>query len=231
MYGVGLIALLVFGRLKLGERLHRRQIAGVVAVLAGTLAIGLAELGEAAPSLFRASRTRLLVVAVIWLAAAPAAAFLVRGRRIVVQEMLFGIAGGGLAALDAVAKGLAQAGADASSFLPTTSVSWIIFGLSFLGAGGAFAMIQWSYLRSCRASMMGSAYDVAYVALPLFLVPYLAGAPAVGLWCVVGIFLLAAGALLVATPPTRAAATGAVPPVPDARPSTQTGSGRPPRGR
>ena len=40
-------------------------------------------------------------------------------------------------------------------------VAWLVFALSFLGAGGAFVIIQWSYVRGCRAAVMGSAYAMS----------------------------------------------------------------------
>lgn len=196
VYGVGLIALVLYGRLRLGETLHRRQAVGLLLIVAGTLVIGVSEFSVPQPSLFSASRATLFLVAGLWVLGTPLVALLVRRSRKVVQEVVFGIAGGGFAALDAVAKGVAQAGAEGSTFLPTTPENWLVFGLSFLGAAGAFGMIQWSYVRSCRASMMGASYDVAYVALPLILVPVLLGVPMVGLWCVAGLVCLAGGAVL-----------------------------------
>ncbi len=59
-------------------------------------------------------------------------------------------------------------------------------------------MIQWSYLRSCRASMMSATYDVACVAVPLLLAPFIVGTSMVGPWCVVGVALLGVGAALTA---------------------------------
>ena len=196
VYGAGLLALAVYGRLRLGESFRARQRTGLVLIVVGTLVIGLSEFSVSQPPLYGASRGILIAVALAWLAGAPLAALSVRRAGPVAQEVVFGVAGGGFAALDAVAKGVAQAGAHGSSFLPTTPENWLVFALSFLGAAGAFGMIQWSYARSCRASMMGASYDTAYVALPLFLVPVLLGTPTVGLWCIAGIGFLAAGAVL-----------------------------------
>ncbi|MCH8550372.1 MAG: hypothetical protein LAT62_00455 [Natronospirillum sp.] len=54
-------------------------------------------------------------------------------------------------------------------FLPQAPESWIYFGLSFLGAAGAFLMMQWSYWRHCRASGVVVGYNLMYVTLPLAL--------------------------------------------------------------
>lgn len=205
MYGLGLIALLVFSRIRLRETIDHRQILGVFVIVAGTLIVGVSELLDGAPSLFGASRIRVITIALLWVVAAPILAIMLRGWKIVIQEVFFGITAGGLAALEAVVKGVAQAGAVSNSFLPQTTVNWWLFGLSFFGAAGAFGLIQWSYFRSCRASVMGAAYDVAYVAVPLLIVPYVLGAPTLGFWCFTGLAVLTAGAFLVAAPPRRAA--------------------------
>jgi multidrug transporter EmrE-like cation transporter len=196
VYGLGLLALVLYGRRRLGETLSRRQLSGLLLIVFGTLIIGVSEFSIPQPTLYSASRSTLFLVAGAWIVGTPLIALVLPRSKGVLQEVFFGIAGGGFAALDAVAKGVAQAGADGSTFLPTSPENWLVFGLSFLGAAAAFGMIQWSYVRSCRASMMGASYDVAYVALPLFLVPVLLGVPMVGLWCIVGLACLAAGAVL-----------------------------------
>ncbi len=198
MYGLGLGALLVYSRLRLHEHIAPRQLLGVLLIVSGTLVIGVSELTQDVPSLYDASRSRLFIVAGLWILLTPLAAVLMRGGRPAIQEILFGVAGGGLAALDAIAKGVAQSGEAGNTFLPTTGANWVLFVLSFIGAAGAFGMIQWSYLRSCRASMMSATYDLAYVAVPLLLVPFILGTPMVGPWCIVGIALLGIGAALTA---------------------------------
>lgn len=200
MYGLGLIALLLFSRFVLREKVRTRQVAGVAVIMLGTLVIGLFEFTRVPPSLFGASRFRVVLVASLWLAAAPLAAVLVRRRMITLQEVVFGIAAGGMAALEAVVKGVAQAGALENNFLPRGGANWTLFILSFLGAAGAFGMIQWSFLRQCRAAIMGAIYTATYVAVPLLIVPFLLGAAAVSPGCLAGIALMFLGALLVSSP-------------------------------
>lgn len=200
MYGLGLIALLLFSRYVLREKVQARQITGVALIMLGTLVIGLFEFTRNPPSLYGASRFRVILVAGLWLAAAPLAALLVRRRAIALQEVVFGIAAGGMAALEAVVKGVAQAGALESTFLPRGGANWALFIVSFLGAAGAFGMIQWSFLRRCRASMMGAVYTATYAAVPLMIVPFLLGTAGVSAGCLAGIGLLVLGALMVSSP-------------------------------
>ncbi len=205
MYGLGLIALLLYSYRRLAEPVSRNQVRGVGVIVLGTLVIGALELGGGAPSLYTASRALVLTIAGIWMVGAPLAALASRRASIVTREVVFGVAAGGLAALEAVVKGVSQAGAESSSFLPQTPANWVLFIVSFAGAAGAFGMIQWSFLRSCRASMMGAIYTTTYVALPLVITPLVtnSGAPSVG--SLVGVAIIAGGALLaVSAPPTGA---------------------------
>jgi multidrug transporter EmrE-like cation transporter len=193
MYGLGLLPLLVFSRYKLGEHLHRRQYRGIGVIVLGTLVVGAGNLLSGKPSLYGADRPLLIWFALTWLIAAPVLSLVVRSFRITLQEYFFGVAAGGLAALEALVKGVAQAGPSGSTFLPESPANWWLFGVSFLGAAGAFGMIQWSYLRSCRASMMGTLYDVSYVVLPLGLTALLVAGASLTPWSVVGIVLLTVG--------------------------------------
>jgi len=211
MYGLGLIALLLYSRWRLGETVARRQILGVLVIVLGTLMIGALGLRDGAPSLYAASRPRVILVAAVWLLAAPAVAALVRRARLSAREAVFGVGAGGLAALEAIVKGVSQAGAESSTFLPQTGANWVLFIVSFAGAAGAFGMIQWSFVRSCRASIMGAIYTTTYVALPLVVTPFVTtgGLPSAGV--LVGIATLAAGALLAVSGSGARAVAGNVP--------------------
>ena len=193
MYGLGLIPLLIFSRTVLGERLHPRQYRGIAVIVLGTILIGVGNLLGGKPSLYAADRTTLMLIAGSWVVGAPLLSRIIRRRPVRFQEYIFGIAAGGLAALEAVVKGVAQAGPTGSTFLPQNPESWVLFAASFLGAAGAFGMIQWSYFRQCRASMMGSLYDVAYVTMPLILTALLVDQPVLGAWSIAGILLLLLG--------------------------------------
>ena len=195
MYGLGLIPLLLFSRYQLNEQLHRRQYRGIAIIVLGTLIVGFGNLLGGKPSLYGANQSLLIAVAGFWLIGAPLLSVLVRRVRVSIQEYFFGITAGGMAALEALVKGFAQAGPTGSTFLPQTTVGWWLFGVSFLGAAGAFGMIQWSYLRSCRASMMGSLYDVSYVTIPLLLSAVLVDGAGLGVWSILGIACLVAGVL------------------------------------
>ncbi|GAB6091419.1 hypothetical protein [Spirochaeta dissipatitropha] len=173
VYGLGLIPLLLFSYLVIGERPGRWQIYGSILIVVGTLIIGYTALVSISPSLYAANKTRALAVSIAWLLFSLIGTVASKHRAVHLQELFFGIAAGGLAALEAILKGIAQSGLHENSYLPQNSLNWIIFILSFFGAAGAFVLIQWSFHRTCRASVMGSVYNACYILLPLLIVPYL----------------------------------------------------------
>ncbi|MFO7781253.1 MAG: hypothetical protein R6W94_06445 [Spirochaetia bacterium] len=197
MYGLGLLSLVLFSRYKLNEKLQGSQYAGILVIIAGTLLVGFGNLMGGTPSLYGANSGFLITVAILWLVLTPVFAVLLRRGAVGLQEIYFGLAAGGLAALEAMVKGVSQAGAVSNTFLPQTTFAWWLFAASFLGAAGAFGMIQWSYLRHCRASMMGSIYDVAYVAMPLLLTAAIVDGAGLGVWKLAGLAVLIVGVLMV----------------------------------
>jgi drug/metabolite transporter (DMT)-like permease len=197
MYGLGLLSLVVFSRYKLHERLHGSQYVGILIIIVGTLLVGFGNLMGGKASLYGANSGFLITVAILWLVLTPLFAVVLRRGSVGLQELYFGLTAGGLAALEAMVKGVSQAGAVSNTFLPQTTFAWWLFLASFLGAAGAFGMIQWSYLRHCRASLMGSVYDVAYVGMPLLLTAAIVEGAGLGVWKVAGLIVLIVGVLMV----------------------------------
>ena len=90
-------------------------------------------------------------------------------------------------------KGVSQAGAESSTYLPQTPANWALFIVSYAGTAGAFGMIQWSFLRSCRTSMMGAIYKTTYVALPRVITPLVMSSRVPSVGSHVGIAIIAGG--------------------------------------
>ncbi len=197
MYGLGLVALLVFSRIVLREQLTRRHILGTGVIIAGTGFLGAGELLGAAPMLTSAELTPLVVITVLWVTGGLAGALVTGSRRIGFQEIFFGLAAGGMASLDALLKGIAQQGSGGATLIPGTALGGVVLAGSFVVAAGAFGMIQWSYVRYCRASVMGTAYDLSYVGLPVLLFALLKPDYGLTLFNTLGLVTLAAGALIV----------------------------------
>ncbi len=195
MYAVGLIVLLWFSCTFLGETLRLRQFAGVGIIIAATLIIAGGELVHGAIPMDQVALGPFMSMAVVWLVTIPLLGLWFQHRTDRVREVFFGLAAGGFLALDALVKGLAQSGMEGSTFLPQTGLGWGLLVLSFLGAAGAFGMMQWAYVRECRAPIVAANYNVGYVTLPLLFVPLATAGGAIGWWCVVGVGLLVVGVI------------------------------------
>ncbi len=200
MYGLGLVTLLVFSHFALNEKTEPIRLLGAALVIAGTLVVGVGRILSPVAGMHLANRTLVLYIAAGWVIASLVAAIASKRAVVTFQELVFGVFGGGLAALEAVLKGVAQSGETGSTFFPQTSTNWIVFAVSFLGAAGAFGMIQWSYFRHCRVSMMATAYNVAYVAVPLIVVAVVIPGETIGVVSLLGLALLAGGAVVMQWP-------------------------------
>ena len=211
MYGTGLVALLLFSRCVMKEELNGRHYLGAAVIIVGTGVLGAGEIVGTPAALNWDQFGALLVVVGVWVTGTLVAALVTRGGRITLQEVVFGVAAGGLAALDALLKGIAQRGAGGATFIPATTEGIVLLLGSFVIAAGAFGMIQWSYLRHCRASVMGTIYDIAYVGLPVALFALLRPDHGVTVFNAGGLLTLIIGATLIQTAPAVNRALTAAP--------------------
>lgn len=168
MFATGLVALLLFSCLVLKEPVNRFQVAGSMGIIAGTLLIAAAGFRGSTGQRMDPGTDLLLATSLLWVVVMPSLAVLSRGRPLALQETVFGLSAGGFLALDALWKGMAQRRTDGGvGILPETMTGWLLLLASFGGALGAFLMMQWSYLRKCRAYGVVIGYNLMYVALPL----------------------------------------------------------------
>jgi len=108
--------------------------------------------------------------------------------------LVMGGFGGAFLALDSLLKGVAQAEGGAGGFLPTSATGWALFAISFFGAAAALGMTQWAHVKEQAPTATIAAYDAAYVALPILLLPIAQG-QGVGLnpLCFAGLGIIVAG--------------------------------------
>lgn len=207
MFATGLVALLVFSRWVLHEPLNTWQVGGAALILLATAILALSLQGDMASS--GPTLSLLAAATMIWVLAAPLIGLAVKDARLSLQELFFGALAGGFLALDALWKRLAQTTETGEvSLLPDHPGGWLLLLLSFAGAGGAFLMMQWSFLRHCRASAVVISYNVVYVLLPLALTLIVSGVAALSVNTVLAVALLLTGAALTAKrPDVRAAST------------------------
>ena len=197
MYAIGLIPLLAFSCVKLGESLQAKHIAGALFLTAGAASITVEQATQSSIPMFELEIGIVGLVGIFWLLGAPAVALMTKRHSFVRSDLVFGFLGGGFLALDSILKGIAQATPQGSDFLPHSPQAWILFSLSFLGAIGALAMTQWAYHSRYRASVVIAGYDMAYVSLPFLLVPLAALQPKLSLMGLLSLILLLVGTWLI----------------------------------
>lgn len=174
MFATGLITLLVFSHYYLDDSLTITKVIGAIAIVLATLMLTLSGLHTLAET--NIQLPILIVCSVVWVVLTPCIALGMKKASLTFQEIHFGCAAGGFFALDSLWKSTSQMKSDGSvSFLPADPIGWLIFLVSFMGAAGAFFMMQWSYLRHCRATSVVIGHNAMYVLLPIAILLYAAG--------------------------------------------------------
>ena len=191
MYGLGLIALLLYSVARIGETVPRPQILASIGIMAGTLLLGLSGLQR--PVLdyatIRLGLALSLIAGAIAIATVAVLHAVLAGRSTITGatgttgtmrasgakawgpnvglEIRFGVLAGMLSAFDPVLKGVAQSSGGPEQLLPAGLGAWLIFVLSFVLALAAFTVTNWGFFRGCRASVMIAAYGASYVTAPV----------------------------------------------------------------
>ena len=198
MYATGLLGLILFSCWKLNRPLRIAEIFGAVLVIVGSTVIVL--------GYSRAGITGMEETVPGWLLGAGALLALVLLPAVRLAEcwqalptgLVMGAFGGAFLALDSLLKGVAQAEGGAGGFLPVSALGWALFGISFLGAAAALGMTQWAHAKHQPPTATIAAYDAAYVALPVLLLPVAQG-QGIGLdpICLTGLVVILAGLICV----------------------------------
>ena len=175
MYATGLLGLILFSCWKLNRPLRTAEIFGAILVIVGSAIVVL--------GYTRAGITGMEATAPGWLLGGGLllALILLPGVRLAERwralptGLVMGAFGGAFLALDSLLKGVAQAEGGAGGFLPVSGLGWTLFGISFLGAAAALGMTQWAHAKHQPPTATIAAYDAAYVALPVLILPVAQG--------------------------------------------------------
>ena len=168
MFGVGLIALILYSGLILKEPIRPMQYLGALVLTFGTLILGYD--GIIRPPLTMAGVN--LAVAGIVLAGSFAAGFLLiriargeggRKRPGLVYGLLVGLSAG----IDPILKGIGQNLGGVRGFFPRLPLGWVFFVASFFFATFSFIASQWAFARGIRASTLIPSQNFAYITYPL----------------------------------------------------------------
>nr|MDO8115041.1 hypothetical protein [Candidatus Sigynarchaeota archaeon] len=157
MFGIGLIALLIYSRKVLKEETHRIEICGAISIIAGTLIIGLESINR--PFMNMASVSILnafLAVFIFFIAGAVVIVFSLKWHKSIIG-FAFGLVAGGCGGLDPFFKGLLSAEAQ----------GLVALAFSFVLGTIAFLITQWGFARKARANVLVPAYNSTYVVLPV----------------------------------------------------------------
>jgi len=170
MFGLGIIALMLYSGIILKEPIHPLQYAGAVVLALGTLILGydgivrekMTMAGISLPAAGIVISASLLIGFFLLLYAR-------RTRSLLVLGVIYGLLIGFAASLDPVLKGIGQNLGGGERYLPKLSLGWFIFLSSFLFATLSFAASQWIFSRGVRASVLIPSQNFAYIIYPIFI--------------------------------------------------------------
>jgi hypothetical protein len=186
MYGIGLVVLLLYSTRVMKEKIGRAELAGVVAILLGTVTVGIAGIDQS-PLDMSAMDMGLTVAAVgtLLVICGVLVGLSLRGGAPHTIGLAFGLCAGACGSLDPFLKAVGQTAGGGRALAPHTAAGWIVLGASFLIGEIAVLITQWGFYRRARANVLVPAYNCSYIAVPVVLqvaiLPGYALSPATGL--------------------------------------------------
>jgi drug/metabolite transporter (DMT)-like permease len=170
MFGVGLVFLMFYAWKVLGERITLRHALGSVAIIIGTVVIGLENIFRQSVNRFDMSLTPTLILVGAFIFAGSIAMTLAgRTAKSHLVAGVFGIFCGGYGSLDPFLKGIAQNISGQPEWIPGTLQGWAIFLPSFVIGFLSFALTQVAFAKKTPASVFVPVYNASYVLLPVVL--------------------------------------------------------------
>ena len=168
MFGLGIIALMLYSGLILKEPTRPMQFAGAAVLAAGTLLLGYDGILREQLSMSRLRLPAFGVILIISLFVVLALLGWAHGRRnLVFLGMIYGIITGFAGSLDPVLKGIGQSLGGETGYLPRLPLGWFIFLLSFIFATLSFVASQWVFSRGVRASVLIPSQNFSYIVYPV----------------------------------------------------------------
>lgn len=197
MYGVGLVVLLLYSTRVMEERLSHRELLGVLAILGGTLLVGIDGISRPAPNMGNMDMNGTLAALALLLAAC--ACLLAAGLRNGTEQgigLAFGLTAGALGTLDPFLKGVAQT-EGGGRLTPGSITGWVLLVSSFLIGEVAFLVTQWGFYRRARANILVPALNSSYIGVPVVLQSILLPGYVLSPPTFTGLVLIMSGFLLV----------------------------------
>ena len=169
MYGMGLVVLLPYTMLVMKERISRLELGGAVAILLGTLIIGME--GVSRPPLDMGQMDLGWTVAAAVALMGACLALILVGLRSGTPNAIglaFGLGAGACGTLDPFLKGVGQS-AGGGAFTPGSVGGWVVLASSFLIGWLSWWITQWGFYRRARANVLVPAFNCTYIAVPVAL--------------------------------------------------------------
>ncbi len=167
MFGVGLIALMLYSKYFLKESIKPIEYIGSLSIIAGTLIIGVEAIFRPEYNMATADLPVLYICLGVYFAVfGSLLAFSIKTHK--GTGLLFGLFAGGCGGIDPVLKSVGQSlGAEQTGILPSSPIGWFFFLLSFGPSTAAFLITQWGFARKARASVLVPSYNTSYIIVPL----------------------------------------------------------------
>ncbi len=170
MFGVGIIALMLYSAFLLKEPIRTLQYAAAVVLATGTLILGYDGILRPQTSMAHLDFPAFGITTVLSLAAVVLLLGRAhRKRNLVFLGVVYGLVTGFAASLDPVFKGIGQSFGGGARYLPRLPLGWVFFLLSFVFATISFAASQWIFSRGVRASVLIPSQNFSYIVYPIVL--------------------------------------------------------------
>lgn len=170
MFGIGIIALMLYSGIVLREPIHPLQYAGAVVLILGTLILGYDGIVREKMTMAGINlKAAGIVIGAFFLFGFFLLLWTRRTHSLLVLGVVYGLLIGFAASLDPVLKGIGQNLGGGERYLPKLSLGWLIFLSSFLFATLSFAASQWIFSRGVRASVLIPSQNFAYIVSPVLI--------------------------------------------------------------
>lgn len=170
MFGLGIIALMLYSGFILKEPTRPLQYAAAAVLAAGTLILGFDGILREHLSM---AAINLPVFGTVTCLAGLAVVLLIGrahgSRSPALLGVFYGLITGFAASLDPVLKGIGQSLGGEAGYLPRLPLGWVFFLLSFVFATLSFVASQWAFSRGVRASVLIPSQNFSYIVYPLLI--------------------------------------------------------------
>jgi drug/metabolite transporter (DMT)-like permease len=196
VFGIGIIALLLYARLVLHEIITAFNYFGMALIVIGTVILGVESIPRASLSMAEADLTMLLVIIVGYMLLSVACVvIMLKISHPYLIGVSFGLFTGGAASLDPVLKGVAQNLGGIPGYMPSTMEGWCIFFLSFIFASASFIGTQWGFMKNSPASIQVPVGSSVYVCFPIIIQGITLPGFDITLFTIAGMLLVVVGIL------------------------------------